>query len=168
MEKFSGKVSYCLKHSAICNFDCCCHSNPKINESIIPQSSILLAPGELKGKQGTNHIFITMNNYFGGSLGFCDPEKIDQSQCDSSLNYKPLDCQSYPFFPRLIDGLLVLYKDSRCPLGEKNPIELQKMYSKVISLWSEIIKDPNVQIWVNQVELLSYRLYTPQNESRHY
>ncbi len=162
MVEFTGKISACLKHSSICHFDCCCQNNPSLGELPIPASSLLLAPEELDGKMRIGHILITRDNYFGGSLGFCDATKIDQSKCDSSLNYKSLDCRSYPFFPRLVNNKLVLYKDSHCPLGEVDSSELQKIYPRVFSLWMETLKNPNIRQWINQVKLPSYRLYIPQ------
>lgn len=161
MSEFTGKISACLRYSSICHFDCCRQNNPSLSELPIPASSLLLVPGELNGKIGIDHILITRDNYFGGSLGFCDSTKIDQSKCDSSLNYKPLDCRSYPFFPRLIDNQLVLYKDSRCPLGKVDSLELHKIYPGVFSLWAETLENPNIRRWVNQVELPNYRLYIP-------
>lgn len=158
---FDSKLN-CPSHSNICNYRCCSQSLPQ-DLDFCAQNSILLYPGELASAIGRHlyigHLTITDQSYFGGNLAYCSSTNFDQSNCDPFMNFKPLDCISYPFFPSFIGNELVLMFDSaRCPL---KGTMLHLHYIKILRRWYELTSC-NIEIinWIKSVELEGYRLIT--------
>lgn len=151
------KFNSCQKCKNICHFRCCDQSLEK-NESISPENSILLFPGEYESvseKINKNHIEIRAN-FFGGFLGFCNPNVLNQKACSLNNNFKPLDCSSYPFFPTIVNGNLELTADiKRCPICLD---ELVNHYFKIKKLWENLSKDKKIREWIKNIKLNGYEL----------
>lgn len=156
-----GSINACASCSHICGYGCCHQALPH-EEDFGSESSILLYPGELEAaaEETRRHILITAENFRGGKLGYCDRDNFDQSECSMDRNFKPLDCQSYPFFPAMRDGKLILLIDKkRCPL----PIDaLLRHYEWVLQKWAVVIaEDPAVKKWITSFELERYAEFNP-------
>jgi hypothetical protein len=159
----SGTISACSSCSNICHYHCCKQQLPRDGENPDPSNSLLLYPGEweTQSKERKQHIRI-MANHVGGKLGYCDAEKIDQSQCAPLRNFKPLDCKSYPFFPAFVNNELVLLKDRRCPLTPENEDHLDEHYLIVLKTWKRLItENPQIAIWIMSLSLPDYDVYYP-------
>lgn len=155
----SGKIEACQACSSQCGYGCCHQAKPGESD-FGPESALLLYPGELDGvaQDFRRHILITGENFNGGQLGYCDRENFDQSQCDPERNYKPLDCQSYPFAPAIVDGQLTLVvDDKRCPLPKHI---LDAHYRSTLAKWqSALDSNPAVRSWVEALNLKGYSSY---------
>ena len=156
----NGKIDACISCSSQCGFGCCHQAKPG-EADFGPESSLLLYPGELDevDPELRAHILITQEAYNGGQLGYCDREHFDQASCDPSRNYKPLDCQSYPFAPAYVDGELVLLVDDvRCPLPKRI---LDAHYRGTLAKWQAVIdRNPTVRTWVENLHLKGYSPYS--------
>lgn len=149
MRENTGTILNCSRHSKECGYRCCDQEIPT-STSVCRESMILLFPGEWEHtKLSTTHLITTELQADGGRLAVCDRINFDQSKCNSSSNFKPLDCQSYPFSPVLVDHKLRLALDmNRCPLS-RNIRDLQPHYKKVHSYWEQlIINSPIIYNWV--------------------
>lgn len=157
MKKEWDKFNNCQNCKNICHFRCCDQSLEK-NESISPENSILLFPGEYESvsdKINKDHIEIR-KNFFGGFLGFCNPNVLNQKVCSLNNNFKPLDCSSYPFFPAIVNENLELTADvKRCPICLD---ELVSHYFKIKKLWENLSKDKKIREWIKNIKLDGYEL----------
>ena len=155
----NGKIEACIACSSQCGFGCCHQAKPG-EPDFGPESSLLLYPGELDDvdPELRAHILIIQAAYNGGQLGYCDREHFDQASCDPSQNYKPLDCQSYPFAPAFIGGDLVLVVDDhRCPLPGRI---LDAHYRSTLAKWQTVLDtNKSVRTWVEALNLKGYSPY---------
>ena len=161
---FSGITDSCGCYADECKYKCC-QQDPGVEGEINPGNYLLIYPEELIGETAAmcGHIKIVKDNFNGGSLGFCDAEKIDQSKCNLNTNYKTLDCRSYPFAPAFLAEKLVLIADNRCPVvreKELNRKELDQLYDATLTAWQEVsFKNDKVIKWIKSLHLPSYELY---------
>ncbi len=159
-----GLIDGCHRCSYICGYRCCHQSLPDDGD-FGPGNSILLYPDEwdLVTEETKKHLIITMENFDGGKLAYCDGKHFDQSKCHPSRNFKPLDCESYPFAPAIKDGKLVLLVDvKRCPLSA---VQLRKHYDYVIARWKKVLeKNPDVTDWIKSLPLPEYVPYDPKTQ----
>lgn len=159
-----GHINDCTSCSHICGYGCCHQALPH-EEDFGPESSILLYHGELEAatEETRRHILVTADNFHNGKLGYCDRDNFDQSKCDVAKNFKPLDCQSYPFFPAIRDGKLILLIDKkRCPLAIN---VLLRHYEWVLQKWKGVItKNPAVKEWITSFELEGYTEFNPTSQ----
>ena len=154
----------CGQYANACNYKCCQQDSGGESE-LSPGNYLLIYPEELADKSESicKHIKLVSDNFYGGSLGFCDAKIIDQSGCCTSKNFKPLDCRSYPFVPAFINQELVLIADKRCPIvqeRELNKKKLDELYQGVISAWRRaVLKNEKVAGWIKSLDLPTYELY---------
>lgn len=154
-----GQTTLCISLKAQCKYNCCRQSLPT-EDDFCPDNALLLYPGEFEAasEETRRHIQITMADFNGGKLGYCDETNFDQSNCDVKTNFKPLDCQSYPFAPAIKDGHLILKIDpKRCPLPKKN---IATLYEATLRKWKAVIeKNPHVIKWIEKLNLVNYEKY---------
>lgn len=154
-----GQLSGCKECSHICHYRCCDQAKADAPD-FGQENSILLYPGEWESvaDETRRHLLITMNDFNSGKLAYCDRENFDQSTCHPHRNFKPLDCESYPFAPVMRDGTLQLVIDSqRCPL----PVEQLTNHAKyVLQRWQRVIdENPDVAAWISALKLPNYVSY---------
>lgn len=151
-----GQIDSCTEGSIICHYRCCDQGKPS-DDNFDPEGSILIHPGELQelGTDRSKHILLQDEDFHGGRLGRCDGEHFDQSSCDPSRNFKPLDCVSYPFAPTIKGGDVTLSIDTeRCPLSLS---ALDEHALAVRELWRDVIaSNPLVANWIEQLRLEGY------------
>lgn len=151
-----GQIDSCTEGSKTCHYRCCDQAKPG-DDDFGPESSLLIHPGELQelGTDRSRHILLQDGDFHGGRLGRCDRENFDQSSCDPSRNFKPLDCASYPFVPTIKDGDVALMVDTeRCPLSLDT---LGKHAAKTRELWRRAIASNFlVADWIKQLNLEGY------------
>lgn len=156
IESVTGKIAGCAACSAVCGYQCCQQFKPG-SPLFRRESCIQLYPGEWEqqSQEMRDHLDIVGEDQHGGMLAYCDPERFDQTRCDPSRNFKPLDCQSYPFAPMLRDGALVLVVDSRyCPLGRE---ALTLHYQVIYDRWSNLLRqDARLTSWIGSLPLNGY------------
>ncbi|MFA4995189.1 MAG: hypothetical protein WC521_07810 [Bdellovibrionales bacterium] len=138
----NGKISGCA-HTG-CNRTCC-----EFKEG----NYILLYPGELdeaySSGKSTAHLSLIDGDYHGGQKAVCAAKNA--ADCDKG--YKPLDCQSYPFFPASgnVDELI---KGKKCPLQES---QLETHAEIVKDAWRQVCeRNPEVVDFLDNVELVGY------------
>jgi len=152
-------ITWCQKQAETCKYWCCNQSNVwEIDDC--PENSILLYPWEVEhtSKSLLDCISIKNENFFWGKLWYCKKEKFDQSKCDEKLNLKSLDCQSYPFFPRIVNWMLKLAIDSRCPL-HINTNDLKFHHDIVYKNRSQLIKnDKSIAERISSISLPTYHI----------
>ncbi len=162
-----GKIEGCTECSRECHYGCC-HQLKAHDPSFGPQNSIMLYPGEWESVRGDTrrHLLITLDDYNGGKLAYCDRENFDQSACNPTNNFKPLDCESYPFAPAFEGNELCLHVDrQKCPLSVD---QLRAHYVTILAKWREVIgTNPAVEKWVRSLDLADYVRYEPALEERH-
>lgn len=151
----SGKMNLCSQYAHICRYKCCDQSQEK-GEEIKLNNAILLYPGEYEtAERNKDHIKI-LKEFNRGNLGYCDRLHFDQSKCSEELNFKPLDCKSYPFFPAIVGEQIVMLKDSACPIPIENG-ELKKHYEEILAVWKKLVEErPEVKEWINSLNLTQY------------
>lgn len=117
---------------------------------------IVLYPGELDRArsegQSTSHLKVLDADYHGGQKVACAARNT--VTCDNG--FKPLDCQSYPFFPAPPDrgDVSLLVKGQKCPLQAEH---LADHAATVQEAWNNVIDiDPTIRQWLNKVELVGY------------
>ena len=135
-----GIIKDCEIHILHCKRICC-----KFYDNYI-----VLYPGEFeKTKQKKDHIKIIDDNYFSGKKAiFLKPCKND--------DFRPLDCRSYPYFPKINDlGEIEIIKSSKCPLKKE---ELTVHKKKFIEIWNLLIKNKDISDWIKEIELIDYEL----------
>lgn len=142
------KITKCIQYSSICHFSCCNHTDNS-------PFSLWMYPGEYENASlEKNHIIVTgFQN--GAVLGKCKCTSEQRRMCDGTAWFKPLDCWSYPFFPAISEGKLVLRIDvTRCPLA--NSCDLSEYYSQVYRAWQSVIRDKNVFRCIEQTNLIYF------------
>lgn len=135
-----GIIKTCNNYLSKCKYRCCSFSD----------NYIVLYPGEFeKSKLNKNHIQIIDDDYHGGKKAIC------LRPCKEE-DFKPLDCRSYPYFPRINekDNIGIL-KGIKCPLEEEDLIEHKK---KFLEIWNDMIKDRKIFEWLKKVELVGYKI----------
>ena len=159
----TGVIAACRDCSSICGYSCCIHALPD-HPKFGPENAILMYPGEWDRAtdRPREHLVITLDDFHGGKLAYCNREHFDQSKCRPDHNFKPLDCQSYPFAPAFEGGKLVLRIDSkRCPLARQH---LHAHYHYILGRWNlAIMQNPIVAEWIKQLVLPSYVAFDPPN-----
>jgi Fe-S-cluster containining protein len=141
----AGQIALCPKND--CGYRCC---------EFQQGNYIVLVPGELdearKHGLSLDHLRITKEER-GGHRAICHAR--DTGTCDGG--YKPLDCQSYPFFPTLGPGedeVSVLLKGRKCPLVVA---ELGDHEAWVRGVWNRLIAArPQIRSWLRRVVLVGY------------
>ena len=141
----TGDISLCPKNN--CGFRCCTFQQGNF---------IVLYPGELEAAEARGESVAHLNVFMeenGGHRATC--VAADTATCDSG--YKPLDCQSYPYFPHLgPEGsqLDVLLKGDKCPLDRD---EIRPHEKWVGETWQELASgDAAVADWLREVRLVGY------------
>ena len=116
----------------------------------------MVYPGELDRARAeglsTEHLIIIDGDYHGGQKVACSASNT--ASCDNG--YKPLDCQSYPFFPAppRHGDVDLLVKGEKCPLQVEH---LAAHAATVQDAWNDLIElDPTIREWLNRVELIGY------------
>lgn len=145
------KIRECEDFSSICNFACCNHDD---NSSF----SLWMYPGEYQNTVlDKSHIeVIGIQN--GAVLGKCTCTNEQKRLCDGKKWFKPLDCWSYPFFPFIERGKLVLKVDiTRCPLSKY--CDLEEQYIQIYQIWKRIIKDEKVFHALEQLNWINFQNY---------
>lgn len=158
-----GQIVGCKECSSICHYRCCDQAKADAPD-FGHENAILLYPGEWEAvsSETRQHLLITMENFKGGKLAYCDRENFDQSQCHPLRNFKPLDCESYPFAPVIRNGQLQLTIDSeRCPL----PVQQLADHARyILKRWQEAIdQNADVNQWISALELPHYVPYELPN-----
>lgn|SRR5215470_4768618 len=141
----AGRIDLCPKNA--CAYRCC---------DFQQGNYIVLFPGELEEATARGdsvaHLRI-MAHEFGGYRAIC--EARDTSTCDGG--YKPLDCQSYPFFPTLQpdrDEVGMMSKGRKCPL---EGAEISGHQDWVRATWNRLISSrEQVGQWLRRVTLVGY------------
>lgn len=155
-----GQIEDCVNLGRICSFDCCNQDAP--DDVARPESSLLLYPGELEAvvADRRKHIVVTLNDFNGGKLGYCDPIILDRFTCDLETNFKSLDCQSYPFAPAFSNGELILLVDRRrCPLSLAS---LMSHHRSILDKWKMVAQgNPEVRRWIEMLSLRGYEEFNP-------
>ncbi len=149
MRENLGALSDCSQHAKECGYRCC-DQDVLISFETCRENMILLYPGELETTRLPKaHLITTDVQTGGGRFAACDRVNFDQSSCNSVCNFKPLDCQSYPFSPILVNGQLRLMLDAgRCPLS-RELISLKAHYNKIHTHWEQLIaNDFRIYCWV--------------------
>jgi Fe-S-cluster containining protein len=141
----AGQIALCATSG--CGYRCC---------EFQQGNYIVLYPGELeeavaKGPS-TAHLRVIATES-GGYRAVCTAR--DTATCDAG--YKPLDCQSYPFFPVLHadrDEVDVMIKGRKCPL---QVAEIREHKAWVGAVWNEAVSArPEIAQWLRQVRLVGY------------
>ena len=143
-----NKIEACFNMGSICGFKCCNHTHNKHSHFI------MMYPGEYDSSQLPKvHIEILEERY-GALIGRCLHSISERKDCDGNNKFKPLDCYSYPFFPSIKNGQLILKVDSvRCPLSREN---IQTHYWQVMKVWQELIKDNKIYNCIEKFEVKYY------------
>jgi hypothetical protein len=141
----AGRIDLCPKNA--CAYRCCDFQRGNY---------IVLFPGELEEAaargDSVGHLRITAREW-GGYRAVC--EARDTSTCDGG--HKPLDCQSYPFFPTLRpdrDEVGMMSKGRKCPLESA---EISGHQDWVRATWNRLIcSHEQVGQWLRKVTLVGY------------
>lgn len=154
-----GVILACRDYAHICGYRCCDQAGPDDPDND-PTNSILLYPGEAAASNRSRRHLAIYDDSGHGARARCQSEAFDQASCDSERNFKPLDCQSYPFFPTIADGQLGLLKDTRCPLPHS---VLQEHYHCTVHRWRELIgAQAEIGTWIAGVMLNTYERFHPE------
>ena len=154
--KLIGKISGCAEASEICGYRCCDQDKPTEDTVIRTEDYILMYPGEYNPDDSRQKHLTPVASFSGGILARCAKECFDQSQCDPDVNYKPLDCRSYPLMATVADdSSLELVKDERCPLTRSQFGEEHEL--TVLGAWQEVVSgNPAVIEWLSNLSLEGY------------
>ena len=134
-----GIIKNCDNHISKCKCKCC-----KFDKNYI-----VLYPGEIEStKQNKTHLKIIDDNYYNGKKAIClRPCKND--------DFKPIDCRSYPFFPKINErGVINILISVKCPLKKE---ELVNHKNKFFKIWKLLTKDKEIYDWINKVKLIGYK-----------
>lgn len=160
----AGRILDCEECSSVCHFRCCDQSRER-EEDFGLDNALLLYPGEWESarEETRRHILITMDDFHGGKLGCCDRGNFDQSQCDPTRNFKPLDCLSYPFTPSIGEAGLEFLIDPRCPLATR---DLGAHFENIRRRWEQALaSNPSVVDWISHLKIDGYVPYAPSVHS---
>lgn len=140
----AGKITLC--DSQDCGRTCC---------DFAQGNYILFYPGELREAidQGLSvgHLDVVDDGQ-GGHRAICRARH--RQTCDDG--YKPLDCASYPFFPRIDEhgNLGPVDKGTKCPLPA---LALGEHKRWAIEQWSRVLaRLPRVRAWLRTARLVGY------------
>lgn len=147
-----GTIDLCLYQN--CGFRCC-----RFDQG----NYIVLFPDEWEAAQAAgsvlSHLQIIDDDYHGGKRAVCQAN--DALTCDNG--YKPLDCASYPLFPkRSPNGTCGDFvKGAKCPLRTEHLAD----HAPVIQqLWHELLESHSpVSKWLEKVELVGYVSFDSSN-----
>lgn len=142
-----GVIPGCASHSPICHWKCCTFAD----------NYIVLYPKEFENsKLNKSHLRIIDDDYFGGMRAVC------VRPCTRD-DLKPLDCRSYPFFPRINEqGGMEILKGRKCPLAGQ---ELVAHQDDVQEIWKQLMTDnAAIRNWLTKVALVGYDLYAVVHE----
>lgn len=147
--KSFGIIRECSKYIPRCHHKCCTfHDN-----------YIVLYPGEWENsKLKKAHLTIIDDDYFGGKKVVCalGNHILSLRPCDPKIEFKPIDCKSYPYFPKIDkQGNIQILKGRRCPLTKKDLVQHKKLFLKA---WKSLIKDKVILSWLKKVKLVEYKL----------
>lgn len=150
-----GTIALCPFQS--CGFRCC---------EFQQGNYIVMYPGELETAhalgESTAHLEV-LDAYHGGHKMIC--KAGDTATCDRG--YKPLDCQSYPFFPTVPadnEHIEVTLKGSKCPLTTALILDHRRWVGE---MWNWLARlHPGVTNWLRQVKLVGYETIPSDNLSR--
>jgi hypothetical protein len=96
-----------------------------------------------------DHLKIIDDNYFGGKKAIC------VRRC-TSKDLKPLDCKSYPYFPRINkEGKIEILKGRKCPLTKRDLLYHKRWLLKE---WEPLLRDRRILEWLRHVKLVGYEL----------
>ena len=137
--KNSGLIEACNNHAPQCKYKCCKFSD----------NYIVLYPGEFeKSKLNKNHLRIVDDDYLGGKKAVCT------KHCTKD-DFKPVDCQTYPYFPKIDQsGNIEILIGKKCPLVRNELINHRKEFFK---FWRNLIKNNQIREWVRNVQLIGYK-----------
>jgi len=140
-----GMMQTCNYYYVQCKYRCCSFND----------NYIVLYPGEFENSEGhKKHIKIIDDNYFGGKKAIC------LTPCKKN-EFKPMDCKSYPYFPKInAAGKVEIIKGLKCPLKEE---ELVDHKEKFLKIWNDLIKDKVIFEWLKNVELVGYDVVEQNN-----
>lgn len=149
-----NKIKGCKIYGHVCQYKCCNHGTGS-------SYYIWMYPGEYENSlKRKNHIEIIGKNN-GATLGRCKCKDYEKERCDGKEWFKPLDCWSYPFFPFIEEGRLILKVDSsRCPMVEKE--DLEEQYVQVYKIWEELICNEKIYHCIDSMTMNGYSIYTPK------
>jgi hypothetical protein len=136
--KNKGLIGGCSARSNQCKYKCC-----KFDKNFI-----VLLPGEYEASaKGKGHLKIIDHDYHGGKKAVC------VRKCEKG-DLKPIDCQSYPYFPSVDEtGSMRLLFGNKCPLRKK---ELAEHREGFMEFWSGVLKDTAILNFVRNVKLIGY------------
>jgi len=147
LPKSLGIIKECKKYIPQCQHKCCTFHN----------NYIVLYPGEWeKSKLRKDHLTIIDNDYFGGKKVQCRKgnHTLSLRPCNPEIEFKPLDCRSYPYFPQINSkGKIKIIKGKKCPLTDKDLAKHRKLFLKT---WNSLIKDKTIFEWLKRVKLVGY------------
>jgi len=132
-----GIIKGCDLRSAECNHKCCAFTD----------NYILLYPGEYENSRlDKEHLVIIDNDHFGGKKAVCT-----RGSCDQDVHLKPVECRSYPLFPRVgHDKDITVLKASRCPLTVP---ELEEHTRAFLETWKRLLEDDRLLEWLEKASL---------------
>ncbi len=142
-----GVIYACAGYVPICHWKCCAFAD----------NYIVLYPGEFENTRlNTSHLRIIEDDYFGGKRAVC-------TRSCTRADLKPLDCRSYPLFPRVDgQGRIELLRGSKCPLTSQ---DLAVHQDHVLEAWQHLMtENPDVRRWLHKVVLVGYVLYAVAGE----
>lgn len=144
MDQLLGVIDACATSG--CGYVCC---------QFTEGNYIALYPGEFEEAEAaglsTTHLSVTPLRQ-GGFTAVCQAK--NRGNCDGG--YKPLDCQSYPFFPSINQGgeVVLGLKGKKCPLKEQS---LKAHSGAILRRWSKLLRArPAISSWIREIRLIGY------------
>ncbi len=151
----TGKIVSCVDMAPICHYRCCDQDPPPEDGTVKDTEYILMFPGEYNPDDPNQSHLTPVGEHNGGVLARCAKECFDQASCHPDVNFKPLDCKSYPIMPKVVGGVLHLVKDTRCPLtADDIPPEHR---AAILEQWEGAVgANFNVLGWLASLSLEGY------------
>lgn len=143
IQKSFGRIKKCSKYIQKCQYKCC----------IFHDNYIALYPGEWeRTKLFKSHITIIDEDYFGGKKAICSKNL----GCNSNIDFQPLDCKTYPYFPKIDEqGDIKILKGQKCPLIKRDLIHHKILFMKT---WKPLIKNKTIFNWLKKIKLIGYEI----------
>ncbi len=95
------------------------------------------------------HLKIIDDDYCGGKKAVC------MRLCTKD-DLKPLDCEAYPYFPRIKEnGEMELLKGKKCPLNKE---ELANHKKELMHVFGEMLRNKAMLEWLKKVEQVGYEV----------
>ena len=134
----SGKIYACREKSKTCGYKCGSFSD----------NYIVMYPGEYEMTElKKDHLQIIENNYWGGKKVICTTRCFDE-------DYKPIDCQSYPYFPFVdMDNNIKIQIGTKCPLTKN---ELLNHKEHFLKNWEFLLSEQIIE-WIKHINLIGYK-----------